>query len=328
MKLNKVQTFEIENSEQKQFHRIIILNNGTVVGLCSVNEDFFLLWFTNGQIFETKVEFIEFEFFETPTLFHFENQVGIYSYKNNYLVIYNENEKNKAIKIPILNSLPKIKFPNFDKAMSNYYFAGNSDNNIVPFLFRNSSLLPVFIADLKIDMEKSKAEWLNLKYWNNEKQLNIKDGTFEKPKNSFAILHTLKNQNISYAYGIGDRDAGYLKPGMAFSELAIINETGKVTETLFSLGHLYKESKKGGKECLFSSSGKYAILTPAFKSDDWKNKQKIFDLENKTLIDIELPKGFSNHRIIDHNNDSFLLVDNYINLDFANTESIIMCKTE
>ena len=112
MKLNKVQTFEIQNAEQKQFHRIIILDNGIIVGLCSVNEVFFLLWFTNGKIFETKVEFIEFEFFETPTLFHFENQVGIYSYRNNYLVIYNENEKNKATKIPILNSLPKIKFSN------------------------------------------------------------------------------------------------------------------------------------------------------------------------------------------------------------------------
>ena len=328
MKLNQILTFKIENANQRQFHRIIILRNGIVVGLCSVNEDFFLLWFTEKQIFETKVEFIEFDFFETPTLFHFENQIGIYSSKNDYLVIYNESEKSKAIKIPILNNLPKIKFPNFNKKMSNYYSAGNTDCNIVPFLFRNSSLLPVFIADLKIDLEQSKAEWLNLKYWDNQKQLHIESETFDKPKNGFTILHTLKSQNISYAFGIGDRDGGYLKPGMAFSELATINETGKVTETIFSLGQLYKENKKGGKECIFSSSGKYAIFTPAFKTDDWKNKQKIFDLKTKKLNDIELPKGLSNYRIIDHNEDNFLLVDNYINLNFANTENIIVCKSE
>lgn len=92
---------------------------------------------------------------------------------------------------------------------------------------------------------------------------------------------------------------------MEFSELATVSETGMVKETFFSLGRLYKEARKGGKECIFSSSGDYAILIPAFKSDDWKNKQKLFDLVNKQLIDIELPKGLSSYRIIDHYNDSF-----------------------
>ncbi|MEY8760574.1 hypothetical protein [Chryseobacterium tongliaoense] len=69
---------------------------------------------------------------------------------------------------------------------------------------------------------------------------------------------------------------------MELSELVRITENGEVMEILFSMGRLYKEKKKGGKECNFTSSGKYAVLTSAFISDDWKNKQKIFDLSNKT----------------------------------------------
>jgi hypothetical protein len=328
MKLYKIQTFEIENADEKQFHRIVILGNGTVVGLFSEDNTYFLQWFTTKETFLTKMDFVEFGLFETPALFHFENYVGIYSSKNDDVVIFHEDLKITPIKIPISNRLPKIKFPSFDKPLSNYHTAGNTDGNTIPFLFTDSSSLPIYVADLKIDREKSKAEWLNLRYWNNKKQVDLANETFERPQKRYAILDVLNKQNISYAYGIGDRDSGYLKPGMEFSELVTINETGAINETLFSLGRLYKENKKGGKECIFSSSGAYAILTPAFKSDDWKNKQKLFDLTNKQLIDIELPKGLLDHRIIDHNNKSFLLADNRKNLLYFNTQYLTICMLE
>ena len=76
------------------------------------------------------------------------------------------------------------------------------------------------------------------------------------------MLHALNRENFSYAYGIGDSESGYLKQGMEFSELAKIDSNGKVVQTIFSSGWLYKEIKKGGKECIFSSSGQYAIFNP------------------------------------------------------------------
>ncbi len=204
--------------------------------------------------------------------------------------------------------------------MSNYKYAGNSDDNIIPFLFGNGGLLPVYIAHLQIDVTGAAASWLNLQYWNNKTAVCLAEENFTKPEKPFAILHALRKQDTCYTYGIGNRDSGYLKPGMEFSELVSIHETGIIKETLFLLGRLYKEAKKGGKECIFSLSGKYAILTPVYKSDDWKNKQKLFHLASRQLIDIELSKEFSGYRIIDHHNDSFLLVDNHINIICANTK--------
>ncbi len=326
MKLLSIQTFDITDPEQKQFHRIVLLKSGTVVGLFSQNDRCYLQWFSAENSIIAVVPFITDEIFASPALFHFDHYVGVYAAKNDFVVLFDEHNKTSPIKIGINNRLPAIRFPQFNKPLSNYQYAGNSDDNIIPVLFTNGGLLPVYIAHLQIDVAGATASWLNLQYWNNKKTISLGEENFTKPEKPFTILHALRKQGTCYAYGIGNRDSGYLKPGMEFSELVSIHETGIIKETLFSLGRLYKEAKKGGKECIFSSSGEYAILTPVYKSDDWKNKQKLFHLTSRQLIAIELPKELSNYRIIDHNNDSFLLADNYINLVFANTRNIATCK--
>ncbi|MBC9931972.1 hypothetical protein [Chitinophaga qingshengii] len=328
MKLITTQTFEIKDAGQKQFHRIVLLNTGTVVGYYSQNDTCFLEWLNGNEIVEIKVDEIACDVFETPAFFHFQNYVGLYSSKNDIVILYDESNKNTPTRISITNHLPKTKYPNFDKPLSNYHSAGNTDTSIIPMLFTNAGMLPVYVANLLVDVEKGTASWLDLKYWNNKQSIALENERFDKPQKPFTILHALNRKNVSLLYGIGDRDGGYLKPGMEFSELSTVDEKGTVKETLFSLGRLYKESKKGGKECTFSSSGKYAILTPAFKSDDWKNKQKLFELDSKQLIDLELPKAFSDYRVIDHNNELFLLVNRHPNLVFAGTDSIVICKVQ
>ncbi|MDQ0108128.1 hypothetical protein J2T02_003250 [Chitinophaga terrae (ex Kim and Jung 2007)] len=328
MKLAPAQTFEIQDAGQKQFHRIVLLNTGTVVGYYSQDDACFLEWFTGNEILETKVDEITCDVFETPAFFHFQNYAGLYSSKNDFIILYNESDKNNPTRISITNHLPKTKYPNFDRPLSNYHSAGNTDTNIIPILFTNAGMLPVYVASLQVDVEKRTARWLDLRYWNNKQPIALENESFHKPQKPFTILHALNKQNVTLLYGIGDRDGGYLKPGMEFSELSAVDEKGAVKETLFSLGRLYKESKKGGKECTFSSSGKYAILTPAFKTDDWKNKQKLFALDGKELIELELPKALSDYRVIDHNNEMFLLANQHPNLVFAGTDSIILCRAQ
>jgi hypothetical protein len=255
-------------------------------------------------------------------LFHFKGYAGIYSSNNDFVVLYHETNRSAPIKLPIRNSLPEIGFAEFNKALSNYRYAGNTDDHIVPVLFKDSGLLPVYIAQLHIDVEKKEASWLDVKHWGNKAPIALDAASFQRPAKPFAILHAQRRQGSTYAFGIGHRDSGYLKPGMDYSDLATINNTGAIIDTLFSLGRLYKEDKKGGKECIFSSSGRYAILTPVYKSDDWKNKQRLLDLQTRELTDVILPKGATGYRIVDHHHDQFLLADNYINLIFAGTENL------
>jgi hypothetical protein len=326
MQLKQTQSIKIDNAAQKQQYSILILKSGTVVSFFSQDDDCYVEWFGENENVQVKVEEIAWDVFDTPAFFHFGNHVGVYSSKNDFVVLYDEAEKHKAIKMPVKNKLPEIAFPSFNKPLSNYHRAGVTDNNVIPVLFTSRGLLPVYIGELHLDLEKSSATWIHLKHWNNQAKIELQAESFANPAKSFAMLHALNKQGVSYAYGIGDRESGYLKPGMEYSEMAVIDENGLVKETLFSLGRLYKESKKGGKECLFTSSGRYAILTPVYKADDWKDKQKLFDLDNRQLIDVELPKGLQGYRIIDHHSDRFLLANNYTNLIFANTEELVLCE--
>lgn len=326
MKLSSIHAIRIAEADRLQLYRLSLMKSGTVIGFSSLDDQYYLQWWSGDRMHDTTVDFFEQDPFSAPSLFHFEHYAGLYSSEHDFIVVYDENNKEQSLKIPIINHLPKMKFPGFDKKLVHYLSAGNTDSNIIPMLFRGSGLFPVYVADLQIDMQEKKAQWLNLKYWQNQHAISLNETCFVKPGKTFALLHALNRENFSYVYGIGDRESGYLKPGMECSELAGIDSNGKVIQTLFSLGRLYKEAKKGGKECIFSSSGQYAILTPAFKSDEWKNQQKLLDITSRQLIDIELPKALSGYRIIDHHHNSFLLVDNYSNTIFARTQHMVICQ--
>lgn len=183
MKLTPIHTFEINDAEEKQFHRIVLLKSGTVVGLYLLNDSCYLQWFTGDKPVAIPVPFITDDVFAPPALFHFGQYAGVYSSANDFVVLFDENDKDNAIKISIENKLPAIQFPQFHKTLSNYKYAGNSDNNIIPFLFTNSGLLPVYIAHLQIDIPGATANWLNLQYWNNKTPIDLTNESFQKPEN-------------------------------------------------------------------------------------------------------------------------------------------------
>ena len=323
MSVENIRTYLVENAQLRQYHSIILLKSGTIAAFYSESDSCMLEWIAGEEKTTVKIDLVEDDPFATPALFHFEGFVGIYSSKNDFVVLYSEEEKTTALKVQILNTLPKKDHGAFQRTLKNYTRAGNTNNNTIPILFVDGSLLPVYIGQLQIDAANKSASWTNLLYWGNKGSINLEADSFEKPAKPFAVLHALQKNDTLYAFGIGN-DAGYLKPGMEYSDLVTLNEMGTVRDTFFTLGRLYKDKTKGGKECIFSSSGKYAILTPAFKSDDWKNKQKLFDLESGELIDPELPKELKGMRIIDHNADSFLLTDNFVNLVFAGIEKLVV----
>ena len=322
MKLELQKKYAVEDAGSKQFHRLVLLESGTILGFFSDEDTCSLMWIDENGIMEKVVEQVDCDPFDTPALFHFQGYAGIYSSNKDFVVLYHEGDRSNPVQLPIRNSLPQIGFPQFNKPLSNYKYAGNTDDNIIPVLFMDSGLLPVYIAQLHIDLDKKEASWLDLKHWGNKAAIDLEAASFPRPGTPFALLHALRKQDTIFTFGIGHRDSGYLKPGMDYSDLVTINNTGAISDTLFSLGRLYKEGKKGGKECVFSSSGRYAILTPVFKSDDWKNKQRLFDLQTRELIELTLPKEIAGFRIIDHHHDQFLLADNYINLIFAGTANI------
>ena len=55
-------------------------------------------------------------------------------------------------------------------------------------------------------------------------------------------------------------------------------------------------------------------LSPVFKTDEWKGKQKLLRLSDKKLLDITFPRGFAKYRIMDVLEGSVIISDEVENL--------------
>lgn len=326
MKLKLIKDYNLSVTEKTSYERIILFNNQCIVALLSKDYKYYLQWITADTITEELVftgDYMQ----NPPVLFRCEDYIGYIIHQQNKMFLYKEADK--PYEVNINNTLPPIRYPDFERELLPYRYAGNSNSNVVPFLLGDCSSLPNYIAFLQIDFQAMTASWTSQIYWNGKNTIPASAEYFEKPvKRPFTMLHAMLNNSKLYAYAIGDRSSGYLKYGMDYSELSVLDENGSIDENLFSLGRLYKADKKGGKECLFTSSLEYAILTPVYKSDDWKNKQKLFNINNRQLHDITLSKGYTKYRIIDHIGNTFLLADRVDNLLLSWMQNLITCEID
>jgi len=85
--------------------------------------------------------------------------------------------------------------------------------------------------------------------------------------------------------------------------LAKISDKGKVIEKLIESDNLKASGKKGGVNGMFTDSD-YVVMTPLFKTDDWKGKQKLFSLTAREYFDIGFPRGMSKHKVQNISQDS------------------------
>ena len=83
---------------------------------------------------------------------------------------------------------------------------------------------------------------------------------------------------------------------MDYYALAQISTDGKVIEKIIESDNLHTDHKKRGVNGCFTES-EYVILTPVFKTDDWKGNQKVFSLTTREYSNIILPKGMTKHKL-------------------------------
>ena len=90
---------------------------------------------------------------------------------------------------------------------------------------------------------------------------------------------------------------------------------GKIENMLnnYSFSSMYnceydkKSTKLFGRTALFTSNQQYCIVKPYFtKYDPWKKREKLYDVNSNELVNVELPRGFANHHIINGNDACFL----------------------
>jgi len=78
-----------------------------------------------------------------------------------------------------------------------------------------------------------------------------------------------------------------------------ITKDGVYKKKIWGAERLDKLQGKRGVRGKFSADKKYLILSPIFKTDEWKGKQKLLRLSDLELLDITLPRGYSKFRVLD-----------------------------
>ena len=195
----------------------------------------------------------------------------------------------------------------------------------------------IILSLLKVDFEKKEAsivfnkyhQFITLNYYDLLKHkgydmsLIDKDWAFSEERRHDGVLHnyydhhaqmlfenTLIKNNKLYFFSSGTK-SNYLKYGMNYVclgvlEKSLLNKRYTLRKTLFFQDENELDSGKNGKEGRFTTSREYCIITPVFKtSDAWGSSGKLLDLNTERLFDVELPRGYKTHNIIDHYDNSF-----------------------
>lgn len=97
-----------------------------------------------------------------------------------------------------------------------------------------------------------------------------------------------------------------------------ITKDGVYKKKIWGAERLDKLQGKRGVRGKFSADKKYLILSPIFKTDEWKGKQKLLRLSDLELLDITLPRGYSKFRVLDIFDENAFISDE--------VDKIALCK--
>lgn len=270
-----------------------------------INGKYQLVWITKNELkyIESDIKCYNYHY---PALVKFEQGFGIIDGGNTLYYYESIDSLQKKIAIEnheIFSTLKEVPRMHLRKTV------GVQDKNHIIFTDSVLSQNPKFIGELIFDIHQESIKWKRLLKFNcddfpYDHSEKLKDSSLWPNPGS-----TLIKDDRIFIFFEGSSSLNVDKHGMDYFSLVEIDEDGKIIDRLYEISGLQKKSCKDGTYGSFSSSKDYLILTPAFKSGEWKGKQKLFDLNTKNIIDVELPKSIKGFEIMDHFNNVFYLAE-------------------
>ena len=292
-KLTLLRKWEFDN-EFSFVYASILLPNGTAVILTSDHTDwhkYYALVLSIEGIKKISIEYNPTSNRDYPVLFRYkEGFVIIISAKE--VRYYSEVHSSPAL-IPIKNK-SLLRYNIVPERAEQRYFQNISDSQTIPVCFENE----VYYANarcfalLEFDEVAKTAKWKSFSYIDKKAFTHCDHRTTDTPK-----IDSIKiwDKRI-YAFIPGESASSVNKWGMDYYALAQISADGKVIEKIIESDNLHTDQKKRGVNGCFTES-EYVILTPVFKTDDWKGNQKVFSLTTCEYSNIILPKGMTKHKL-------------------------------
>ena len=292
-KLTLLRKWEFDN-EFFSVYASILLPDGTAVILTSDHTDwhkYYALVLSAEGIKTIPIEYTPTSDRDYPMLFRYKEGFGIIISAKE--VQYYSNVHLSPALIPIKNK-SLLRYNIVPEKAEQRYFQNISDSQTIPVCFENE----VYYANarcfalLEFDEVAKTAKWKFFSYIDKKAFTHCNNRTTDTPK-----IDSLKiSDKKIYAFISGESASSVNKWGMDYYALAQISADGKVIEKIIESDNLHTDHKKRGVNGCFTES-EYVILTPVFKTDDWKGNQKVFSLTTREYSNIILPKGMTKHKL-------------------------------
>ena len=292
-RLTLLRKWEFDN-EFFSVYASILLPDGTAVILTSDHTDwhkYYALVFSAEGVKKIPIEYTPMSNRDYPVLFRYKEGFGIIISAKE--VQYYSNVHLSPVLIPIKNK-SLLWYNIIPERAEQRYFQNISDSQTIPVCFENEVYYgnARCFALLEFDDTAKAAKWKSFSYIDKKAFTHCDHRTTDTPK-----IDSLKiwNKRI-YAFIPGESVSSVNKWGMDYYALAQISADGKVIEKMIESDNLHTDQKKRGVNGCFTES-EYVILTPVFKTDDWKGNQKVFSLTTREYSNIILPKGMTKHKL-------------------------------
>lgn len=292
-KLTLLRKWEFDN-EFSFVYASTLLPNGTAVILTSDNTDwhkYYLLFLSTEGVKKIPIEYNPTSNRDYPMLFRYKEGFAIIISAEE-VRYYSDMHSSPAL-IPIKNKL-LLRYNIVPEKAEQRYFQNISDSQTIPVCFENEVYYgnARCFALLEFDEVAKTAKWKSFSKIDKKAFTHCDNRTSDTPK-----IDSLKiSDKKIYAFIPGESASSVNKWGMDYYALAQISAEGKVIEKIIESDNLHTDHKKRGVNGCFTES-EYVILTPVFKTDDWKGNQKVFSLTTREYSNIFLPKGMTKHKL-------------------------------
>ena len=292
-RLTLLRKWEFDN-EFFSVYASILLPDGTAIILTSDYTDwhkYYALVLSAEGVKKIPIEYNPTSNRDYPVLFRYKEGFGIIISAKE--VWYYSDIYSSPVLIPIKNKT-LLRYNIVPEKAQQRYFQNISDSQTIPVCFENEVYYgnARCFALLEFDDTAKAAKWKSFSCIDKKAFTHRDHRTTDTPK-----IDSIKiwDRRI-YAFIPGESASSVNKWGMDYYALAQISAEGKVIEKIIESDNLHTDHKKRGVNGCFTES-EYVILTPVFKTDDWKGNQKVFSLTTREYSNIILPKGMTKHKL-------------------------------
>lgn len=303
LKLSLIRKWELD-CEFSFLYGSVLLPDGTAIILTKSQKDwknYCVLILSSEGVRTLSIAYVQVSNRDYPVLFQYGQGFGIIVSAKE--VQYYTGDFSLPEIIPIKNK-SLFRHDIIPENAEQRYFQNISDTQVIAVCFENEIYYgdARYFALLEFDAVAKRAKW---KSFNKIDKKAFAHSDDHKSDDTPKIDSLKISGKEIYAFIPGESSTSVNKWGMDYYALVRISEDGKIVEKLIESGNLKQESKKRGINGRFTNS-QYVIMSPVFKNDDWKGKQKVFSLRTLDYSDIAFPKGMSKHKLENITNEFYL----------------------